>query len=66
MAKKPVRTRSIGKASAACPIYSKKTGKRIRTKKERDECMKKAMIGPKRKKKSRSAKKKVTRKRKRK
>lgn len=62
-----VRTRSIGKASAACPIYSKKTGKRIRTKKERDECMKKAMIGPKRKKKKGNPKKKkVTRKRKKK
>ena len=43
------RTTKIGKASKACTIYSKKTGKRIRTKKQRKDCMKRIMKGPKRK-----------------
>jgi len=47
MAKK---TTKIGKASKACPMYSKKTGKRIRTKAERKKCMKRIMKGPKKKK----------------
>lgn len=36
---------AIGKASAACPTKSKKTGKRIRTNAERARCMERKMKG---------------------
>jgi hypothetical protein len=38
-------TRSIGVASRKCPMYSKKTGKRIRTKAERKRCMARLLRG---------------------
>ena len=45
MAKK--QTRSVGVASKRCPMISPKTGKRIRTKKQRSDCMKRALKGTK-------------------
>ena len=45
------RTTKIGRASRLCPIYSKKTGKRIRTKAQRAKCMRRVMKGPKKKRK---------------
>lgn len=39
------QTRSVGIASRRCPQISPKTGKKIRTKKERSDCMKRAMKG---------------------
>ena len=45
------QTRSIGVASKRCPMKSPKTGKMIRTKKQRSDCMKRAMKGSSKKKK---------------
>lgn len=47
MAKRKKRraTRSIGIASRKCVMYSKKTGKRIRTKAERKKCMQRLLRG---------------------
>lgn len=39
------QTRSVGVASRRCPQISKKTGKKIRSKKQRSDCMKRAMKG---------------------
>ncbi len=51
--KKRKRSTKIGRASKKCVMYSKKTGKRIRTKAERKRCMqrilKKGKSGRKRK-----------------
>ncbi len=44
MAKKK-RSKKIGKASKKCVMYSKKTGKRIRTKAERKKCMQRELKG---------------------
>ena len=47
MAKRKKRRggRSIGRASRACPMYSKKTGKRIRSKSQRKRCMQRYLSG---------------------
>ena len=37
--------KSIGAASRKCPIRSKKTGKRIRTKAQRKRCMQRYLSG---------------------
>ena len=51
--------RSIGQASKKCPLRSKKTGKRIRTKSQRKKCMQRYLSGGK------SGRKKVKKRRKR-
>lgn len=45
MAKKRKRSTKIGRASKKCVMYSKKTGKRIRTKAERKKCMRRLLKG---------------------
>ena len=45
MAKKRKGKTAIGRASKACVMYSKKTGKRIRTKAERKRCMQRYLKG---------------------
>jgi len=42
------KTRSVGVASRKCAMFSKKTGKRIRTKAGRKKCMKRMLKGGKR------------------
>ncbi len=37
--------KSIGRASKKCALYSKKTGKRIRTKAQRKKCMQRYLSG---------------------
>ena len=39
------KTRSVGVASRKCAMYSKKTGKRIRTKAQRKKCMRRILKG---------------------
>jgi len=58
MAKKRKRSTKIGRASKKCVMYSKKTGKRIRTKAERKKCMRRLL--------KKGTKRKVKRRRKRK
>ena len=45
MAKKRKRTTKVGVASRKCPMISKKTGKKIRTKTQRKSCMRRIMKG---------------------